>query len=750
MGPSQIRKGLTALSDGGWDTDWLAAVSQIGYTQNHNLNITGGTAKSTYSANVSYRQERGTINQSNNDELKMQLDLSHWMLNDKLKLNFNILKGTHTNNLTDASSGGVENIYRQAVIRNPTIPIYNEGDPALGYYEDFTVFQYYNPVAMINELIGDYKSDWTRMTGNVTLEPVKGWQTNLKLSTNLWNGLTESYTTKKYYTSTTAGTNGSAYKGSSLSKLNQLELTSRYDHTFADFHRFSALAGYSYQYDMSEGFSASNYNYPTDAYLYNNLGGGAAMAEEGKVGMGSSKSDSKLISFFGRLTYGYKDKYNVLMSLRYEGSSKFGNNYKWGLFPAVSAGWTISNEAFMDGIDWITNLKLRTGYGITGMIASDNYRSITKWNYNTTSWGYYMNSNGVWKPALSVENNPNPDLHWETSGEFNIGLDYALFKDRLSGAIDFYNKVTNGLLYDYNVPSPPNLMTTTYANVGSMQNRGIEIMIKGVPVRTGSFEYATSVTASHNSNKLLSLSNDLYKTNDYENTGYAGDPISLPTQRVEIGSSFGKYWTIKTTGVNADGMWMVENPATGQYEVWNASMSNDTFRQWMGSAVPFIYLNWDNNLKWKNFDLNAQFSSQLGFTIVNEQRMFYENNSIAYNRLMSAADPIPIVDESGKPTGESRTLSTAQSQTIVSWYFERGDFLKIDYVTLGYTISTPNVKNINNFRIYLSGENLFCLTGYKGMDPELSNSDVWSLGIDPRDKYPTIRSFTFGLNINFK
>jgi hypothetical protein len=130
--------------------------------------------------------------------------------------------------------------------------------------------------------------------------------------------------------------------------------------------------------------------------------------------------------------------------------------------------------------------------------------------------------------------------------------------------------------------------------------------------------------------------------------------------------------------------------------------------------------------------------------------MFYENNSIAYNRLMSAADPIPIVDESGKPTGESRTLSTAQSQTIVSWYFERGDFLKIDYVTLGYTISTPNVKNINNFRIYLSGENLFCLTGYKGMDPELSNSDVWSLGIDPRDKYPTIRSFTFGLNINFK
>jgi hypothetical protein len=163
-----------------------------------------------------------------------------------------------------------------------------------------------------------------------------------------------------------------------------------------------------------------------------------------------------------------------------------------------------------------------------------------------------------------------------------------------------------------------------------------------------------------------------------------------------------------------------------------------------------MYLNWDNTLRYKDFDLNIQMSSQLGFQIVNEQRMFYENNSISYNRLETAADPIPIVDEFGDATGESRLMSPAQSQTIVSWYYENGNFVKIDYVTLGYTFRTAPMKHVNNFRIYLSGENLLCLTKYKGLDPELSGSDIYSLGVDSRDKYPTIRSFTFGANINFK
>jgi TonB-dependent starch-binding outer membrane protein SusC len=751
MTPHDVRFGLTTFKDEGWDTDWLAMVSQKGFTQNHNLSITGGTEKTSYSANVSYRNEDGTIKKSNNEELKMQFDLSHWMLNDKLKLNFNMVKRIHKNSATDASNGGPENIYRQAVIRNPTEPIYVDGDPSKGYFENFDLLQYYNPVAMINELLGNIRTEWTRMTGNITLEPIKGWQTNLMLSTNRSNGGTETYTTRYYYTRQTANYKGYAYKGDSYSESNQLELTSRYDKVFNGDHRFSGLLGYSYKYDMYDSFSASNYTFPTDAYLYNNIGAGWAL-KNNKAGMGSYMSDSKLIGFFGRISYGYKDKYNVLMSMRYEGSSKFGPNYQWGTFPAVSVGWTISKEDFMSSLGWITNLKLRTGYGVTGVAPGSSYQSITRFNYNSTSWGYYLNSSGVWAQSLEAISNPNPDLKWEKSAEFNVGLDFSFLNDKIGGSIDYYNKLTSDLLWEYKVPSPPNLFTTTLANVGKLRNAGIEVMIKATPVKNADFQYTTTVTLSHNSNRLVSLSNDLYQTENHMNNAYAGDPVSTPTQRIEVGSSFGKYWSIKTKGLSENGKWMIQNPESGLYEEYAPSMNTgDDYRQWMGNAIPKIYMGWDNSFTYKNFDLDIQTSGQFGFKIVNEQRVFYENNSISYNRLKSAADPIPIVDENGKATGESRLLSTSQEQIIVSWYYENGSFFKIDHVTLGYNVKTSNMRNINNFRVYLSGENLLCITKYKGMDPELTNDDIWNnLGLDGRDKYPTIRSLTLGVSINFK
>ncbi|MBN2274420.1 MAG: SusC/RagA family TonB-linked outer membrane protein [Bacteroidales bacterium] len=755
MGPRDVRFGKTTFSDKGWDTDWLSAVSQMGYTQNHSLSITGGTQKTSYSANVAYRQEEGTIKKSNSDDLKMQFDLSHWFLDDKVKLNFNLIKGIHKNDITNASDAGVENIYRQAVIRNPTEPIYINGDKDLGYYEDWTVFQYYNPVAMIYEQLGEYKNEWTRMTGNVTVEPLKGWQTNLKLSTNRSDENTESYTTRDYYTYQTSGYEGYAYLSGIFRETNQLELTSRYDKIFRSVHRFSALVGYSYQYYRGKFKAEGNYDFPTDAYLHYNISAGSALRnkEDPDAYMASDADDNKLIGFFGRISYGYKDKYNILASVRHEGSSKFGANHKWGTFPAVSAGWTISNEDFLDNFTWITNLKLRIGYGVTGIIAGSSYESLVRFNYNSSSWGYFLNSQGIWAPSLEAVSNPNPDLKWEKSGEFNVGLDFGFLQDRLTGSIDYYNKVSSDLLYNYNVPSPPNLFTTTYANAGKMQNRGIEVMVKAIPVKTANLQYITAITVYHNTNKVVSLSNDLYETDNYQDNGWAGDPVSLPTQRLEVGSHFGRYYTLITKGLSENGLWMVQNPETGLYEEFTAAMTTaeSSYRQWTGtSAIPKLYLNWDNSVRWKNFDLKVQLSSQLGFQIVNEQRMFYENNSISYNRLTSAADPIPVVDQNGNSTGASRLMSTAQSQTIVSWYYEDGDFVKIDYVTLGYTFNTSKLKLVNNFRVYLSGENLLCITKYKGLDPELSNDNIYYLGIDGRDKYPTIRSFSIGASINFK
>jgi hypothetical protein len=260
-------------------------------------------------------------------------------------------------------------------------------------------------------------------------------------------------------------------------------------------------------------------------------------------------------------------------------------------------------------------------------------------------------------------------------------------------------------------------------------------------VRTTNFDWTSTLTVTHNANKLLSLSNDLYETTNYLNVAYAGDPISVPTHRVEVGKSIGNYWGLKSVGVTDDGLWLIENPETGEAETYSTALNSDTYRQYLGNGFPKVYLGWNNSFRYKSFDLNLQMSGQFGFKILNEQRMYYENNSIQYNRLRSAADPVY-----GKTV-----LSSAQAQAFVSYYLEDGSFIKFDNVTLGYNLKLNSLaKYISRLRVYGAAQNFLTITGYKGMDPELSNSDFYAAGNDFRDKYPTIRSITFGLNVTLK
>ncbi len=753
MSPGDIRKGLTSFSDDGWDTDWVKAVTRNGFTNNHNISIHGGSSKTIYSGNFSYRYEEGTIKKTDNRENKMQLNITQYVLNDILKLNLNLLKGIHKNSANSATKEGITNIYRQAVIHNPTSPIYEEETGE--YYEEFGRYQYYNPVAMINEFLGEYRSDWTHISGNATLEPIKNWRTSLMLASHRFSGDNSTYSTSDYYLATTTGHQGSADKSFANTEKNYLEVTSRYEAELGSMHRFSALGGYSYSEEVYDGFNASNSDFPTDSYRENNISVGTLL-REGEASMVSYKNDNKLIGFFGRATYSFNNKYNLLLSVRREGSSKFGENHKWGTFPSVSAGWIISDEAFMGQLDWISNLKLRVGYGVTGVIPGNSYFSLTTYDYDS-DYGNYVDENGNWVAGLQVTQNPNPDLKWEKTAETNIGLDFSLLKGRLNGAIDLYERKTTDLLYDYNVPVPPNLYSTTKANVGSMRNRGIEVMVNGSPLKTNSFEWNTTVTVSHNKNELLSLSNDLYETENYMNVAYVGDPITVPTHRIEVGKSLGNYWGLRSVGVTEDGLWLIENPATGEAETYSTSMNSDDYRQYLGNGIPKVYMGWNNTFRYKGIELGVQISGQFGFQILNEQRMFYENNYIQYNRLKSAADLV---------YGISR-LSSSQAQAFVSYYLEDGDYVKLDNVTLGYTINTQRIaKYISRVYFYVAGQNLVCITAYKGLDPELDynglnpgvnyfNKDeekepgFFGAGNDYRDKYPTIRSFTLGVNVTF-
>lgn len=769
---------ITSLPNLNYSTDWLDLISRPGITHNNALSVSGGTKSTTYSASVSYRGERGVIQSTDNEELKMTFDVSQYLFNDILKINLNLVKGLHKNSDSNPSYA-----YRQALIRNPTAPVYalNESeieDPSLGYHEEFGRFQYYNPVSILNEAEGSTSREWTNLAGNITLEPIKGWKTNLMLATHRMNQMSEMFYSSKYYSNYSAwinsgdptGYRGSASKGQANSTSNYLDLTSQYDALWGK-HRFTGMLGYSYTYNMNQGFSGWNSDFPTENFLYNNIDSGSnyILDEDGVLerlltGASSYKNDDKLVAFFGRISYGYDNRYNLMVSFRREGSSKFGADHKWGNFPSASASWNIHNEKWMANTKhWLSNFKLRLGWGVTGIIPGQSYASLVAYEYGQYN-KFYNHTTGQWEKALSATQNPNKNLHWETSNEINLGIDMGFFADRLSFTLDLYNKTTNGLLYQYAVPLPPNLHNSILANVGVMNNKGFELLINATPVQTRDFEWVSSLTMSHNTNKLVSLSNDLYETADYVNTGGVSDPVSVPTHRVEVGSTTGNFWGLKSVGVSSKGKWIIEMPrdiydtetgelkySQGQWVEFNETMNDDQYRQYLGNGVPKLNLNWGNVFQYRGFDLGIQLSSQLGFHILNNQRLFYQNNSIAYNRLRIASKALPAYDLTTKqPTGENVVLATNQTQCFISEFLERGDYLKIDNITFGYTFNTKNVKHIKSARLYLSGDNLAVLTGYTGLDPEIANSNpFWGAGIDDRDKYPTIRSFTFGVNLTF-
>ena len=752
MDTHDIIYGRTNFSFEGYDTDWLKAVTRkAGSMHNHSLSINGGGKNNTYSANVTFSNELGIMRRSDSNDLKMQLDVTQYFLNDIVKVNLNALYSRHKNTNNDNAY-----VYRQALIHNPSSPIYNSDGT---YYEEFSRFQYYNPVEIQNERIGDYRSHNARITGNISVEPIKGWVTNLMLSMDEGHGEGEDWYDHQFYTLATGTTNGSAGKSSANDRSDNLEITTKYENTLGR-HRINALAGYSYLYNVYDGFSAGNSNFPTSSYLYNSLGQGTFLTDEDHTAsMSSYKNDNTLVGFFGRVSYGYDNRYNVMLSIRREGSSKFGANNKWGNFPSASFGWNIINESWMKGLTWLDNLKLRAGYGVTGVIPSSSYLSLTMYDYDT--YGWHRNTDGTWAQSLKVSQNPNPNLKWEKTKELNVGLDWAVLGNRLSGSVDVYTKKTVDLLYDYAVPVPPNMYSQTTANVGQMRNTGVEVLINATPVETKNFSWHTTLTLSHNTNKLLSLSNDLYETDNFQELwGGLSDPISLPTHCMEIGHTLGDFWGLKSVGVSKNGVVLVEvKDADGNWvaKEWDSSYNLESNRQRLGNGLPSVYMGWNNTFRYRDFDLSLQFTGQFGYQILNEQRAFYQNNSIAYNRLKSAADlhaainpdGSPALDEDGKQIMVA--LSNSMAQGFWSDHLEDGDFVKLQSATLGYTYAPKNdtlKKYVKSARIYVSGQNLFCITGYSGLDPEVSNYFL-TPGVDSRDKYPTVRSWTIGLNINF-
>ena len=288
------------------------------------------------------------------------------------------------------------------------------------------------------------------------------------------------------------------------------------------------------------------------------------------------------------------------------------------------------------------------------------------------------------------------------------------------------------MLWNYSVPVPPYLYGTMVANVGEMENKGFEFLLNFVPFRTKNFEWSSSITFSINKNKLLSLSNDKFQTNTYFDEGSTGTPLQQTTHRIDVGKPIGNFYGYKSVDITDDGIWILEN-SKGERVPFEERTADD--RTYLGNGLPKWYASWNNTFKYKQFDLNITMRGAFGFQILNMQRMYYENNTITYNRLHSAFDKV-----------YGKAVLRAEHE-YVSYYIEDGDYWKIDNVTLGYTVPLNN-NFIKQARLWASTSNLLTITGYKGLDPEVSTAGL-SPGIDDRDKYPTTRTFTFGINLTF-
>lgn len=726
----QIKDGLR---DAAWDlgdnTNWIDAITRTGLSHVHNVSFKGGNAQTNYIFNVNYRNLQGIFKRSDKEEFQGRAEVNHSMFDDKLRFNFQLL-GNQTG-YTATSDGGSFNTYswRQALIHNPTEPIKNADG---SWHENTGIFNYDNPVSRIYECDGEQKISQTRFSSNITLTPIKELTFNALFSYDKINQEGGYYETKKHISNVRDGMNGYASTGGSSTVTKLVELTAQFHKNFGN-HTIQALAGYSYQESTYSNQYERNYNFPTDLYSWHNIGVGQALKE----GLGTEYSywlDTNLIGFFGRLNYNYKNRYLLMASVRHEAASQLAGTEKpWGTFPSVSLGWRITEENFMKNQKVFDDIKLRAGYGVTGSQPSQSFLGVPLLGY-----GDYYLYNGQWIRALQPTQNSNDKLKWEEKHEYDIGADFSILNYRLNVSVDWYYRLIKGLLYDYSVPSPPNLYTTTRANVGEMSNNGLEIMVNAIPVRTKDFKWETTITFSTNSNKLKSLSNDLYQTSsDYFMTGWIEEPIKTESHIVRIGHKVGDIYGFKVVDVDESGKWIYldKNGNRVNYDDFTHSFED---KQILGNGVPKWYLGFNNQFRYKNFDFAINMRGAFGFQIMNGMRMFYENRSRQdWNRLRSAYDKV-----FGKAV-----LNTLCSEEFNSYYVENGDYWKIDNITLGYSFSKIN-KWIKTLRLYASVNNAITITGYKGIDPEVSTSGL-APSYDNRDSYPHTRAFTFGMNVTF-
>lgn len=701
-----------AALDYGYDTDWQEELERTAISHSHNVSISNSRKENGYRASITYQENQGVIERNDMNRLAGSLSAYQTGWNGRLRMDAGINANFDKWNPIDTR------IFERMANMNPTFPVRNPD----GSFAQIGGTNTENPVELNTNRTDDQKRHRFLGYGKVELEFFK----DLK---GVANGSYEYQSTEGgIYKPSYAQMEGKSEKGWGQRTHGeytnqQLETYLNYDAEFAKIHKLNVMAGYSYLKTTAEGFGSTRSGFDTDAFGYNNL---AAGSDFRATDVYSYKNESKLISFFYRVNYSLAGKYMLTATVRHDGSSRFGDNHKWGTFPSVSLAWRISDEAFMESTSgWLNNLKLRAGYGVTGnQNGVEPYKSLAILSADGAS--YYDAASGMWKKSYVQAQNTNPDLKWEQTAQLNIGLDFGLL-NRINGTIEFYQKKTSDLLWTYPVPQPPYLVGTMLANVGDLENMGVELTLNANIIRQKDLTLDANVSFAYNKQEITKLSNETYQAVGLQAGSLHGlrGMSGQYAQIIKEGYAAGTFYGPKCQGIDADGKYIINRDEEG------TPINED-----LGSAMPKFNLGVGINLTYKDFDLSAAGYGMFGQKVLNATRMAMFDTT----RLPAQNVPDDFLN------------SGIKDDPIFSSYFiEKGDFFRLQSVTLGYTV--PNVKKIGlqKVRFYLTGENLFCLSGYSGIDPEVAIPDnvLDGPGIDWFNSYPRPRTYSIGVNVTF-
>lgn len=732
-----VRKSLDLLSskeymeygigqDYGYDTDWYRQlVDDRQLSQRHVLSLSGGSKNLQIYSSLMYSDQKGIVIGDGRTDYSGRMNAKYKMMDGKVEMTFKAQYRQANRDRRNSSS-----LFETAISLNPTIPVM---DPTNSKKYNSSIGiggSTHNPVADIEQT--DYKG-------------LDKWlQADATLKINIWDGLAvqgtmgidhRDYQLTQYYHQNHQNMTESNKRGQGTHTFDKtdnksFEAYASYLHDF-DLHRVDAVAGWSFYETGGEEFSMTNGNFTVDGIGPWDMSAGTDLSD-GKASMSSNKDPrERLMSFFARVNYDYADRYMATASFRREGSSKFGPNNRWGNFWALSAGWRISKEDFMKTLPWVNDLKLRVGYGVTGNNDFGSGYTVRTYKSNDM-WP----TNGVWQPGYGSAKNINTDLKWEEKKEWDFGLDFSVLNNRISGKFDYYIRRVDDMLFEVPAAQPPMVYTTIMDNVGSLTNKGWEFELTGHIVKTKDFNYSSTVRMSHSSSKIDNLGD----TSSYLYGGSFPSSMGYATKLVN-GSKIGQFWLFKYAGLDENGKWLIYDKDNNIVPAKDGTTQNtiDANKHYVGNAIPKLIVSWDHTFTYKQFDLGIYLRSWLDFDVFSQPNLYYGlKNSTDDNVLKIAYTNNKEIDD---------------TRILTDYFLSDGTFLKIDAVTLGYTLNLSKwTKYIQKARVYFTARDLAMFTKYVGYNPEVSIN-----GLEPgfeylrstSSLYPQTIHWTVGVQLNF-